>query len=117
MTETWILLSFIAGLIPAGILLFMYGARTAWSETIAGRAIFYLVAVTVGGYLLSVATLIWPEIFRQGMGEVFRIIGRFIIAAVLWNLLFLFFRAQGFGRSKQTREDDADRVDSPPAGE
>jgi hypothetical protein len=104
-----ILISFIAGLIPAILLLILYGFRTAWQATVAGRAVFALVAVLAVSYGLTVLTLLYPEFFLGEGGEWFRISVRAIIAAVMWNLLFLFFRAQGIGKKKSEQVPDKEQ--------
>lgn len=110
-SEILILVSFIAGLIPAMLLLYLYGVRTAWRATVAGRAVFALVAMMATSYGLSVITLIFPQFFLEENGEWFRILVRFIIAAVMWNLLLLFLRAQGIGkrRSEQVPDKEQDK--------
>jgi hypothetical protein len=112
-SETLVLVSFIAGLIPAIALLLLYGFRTRWTATIAGRAVFALVAMMATSYGLTVLTLVFPEFFLGDDGEWFRIVIRFIIAAVMWNLLLLFFRAQGIGkrRSEQIPDKEQDRYE------
>lgn len=103
-TDVLVFLSFITGLVPSVLLLYFYGLRTRWNSSVAGRAVFYLIAVTAASYALSVLTLAFPGFFHDEVGQWFRIISRVMIAGVLWNLLRLFFRAQGFGlrRSRQT---------------
>lgn len=91
--------SFVAGLIPAVILLVLYSARTRWWVTEAGQAFFALIGVTAGSYLLSVLALVLPSIFTETGGVWVRVVLRFAIALVLWNLLRLFFRAQREGRA------------------
>lgn len=110
-TESLILITFIAGLLPAILLLILYGLRTAWSATVAGRAVFALVAVMATSYGITVLTLIFPQFFLEEHGEWLRIFIRAIIAAVMWNLLFLFFRAQGIGkrRSEQVPDKEQDK--------
>jgi len=118
-TNVFVLLSFVAGLIPALILLVMYGFRTDWKGNPGGQVIFSLIVITVASYSLSVATLAWPSVFHGETGERIRIAGRLLIAAGLWNLLRLFFMAQGIGRSRQGRADDRAELDADntPAGE
>lgn len=95
--------SFLIGLAPAALLLILYGFRTNWEATSAGRAVFALVSVTFCSYALSTMTLFWPQYFRESQCGVYvRIAGRVIIALVIWNLLFVFLRAQRAGRSAMT---------------
>lgn len=91
--------SFVAGLIPSVVLLVLYSARTRFWATAAGQAFFALIGVTALSYLLSVLALAVPGIFADTGGTWVRIVLRFAIALVLWNLLRLFFRAQREGRS------------------
>lgn len=109
MTDALILFSFIAGLIPAVILLVLYGLRTAWSATVAGRAVFALVVVIAVSYGLSVITLTFPQFFREGDGEWVRIVVRLALAGVLWNLLSLFLRAQGIGKRRKNQVPDKEQ--------
>lgn len=108
-TESLILITFIAGLIPAMLLLVLYGLRTAWRATVAGRAVFALVAVFATSYGLTVVTLIFPDFFLGEVGEWFRIMIRFAVAFVMWNLLLLFFRAQGIGKRKSEQVPDKEQ--------
>jgi hypothetical protein len=108
-TDVLVFLSFVAGLLPAVLLLYFYGLRTAWNTSVAGRAVFYLIAVTAASYSLSVLTLAFPHFFHDEVGQWFRIVSRTLIAGVLWNLLRLFFRAQGFGRRRSEQTDHTDR--------
>lgn len=94
LTDILILASFLAGLIPAAILLVLHGTRTDWYSTTAGRLVFSLIAVIVGTYTLTVLTLVFPDTFHNDPGEWLRIVGRLFMAVVLWNLLKLFLRAQ-----------------------
>jgi hypothetical protein len=100
-----LVVSFVAGLIPSVLLLVGYGLRTRFWETDAGKGFFALVAVTASSYLLSLLTLIWPAFFAAGEvpptgpGLWIRVAIRFAIALVLWNLLWLFVKAQRQGRS------------------
>lgn len=97
----WVLLvvSFFLGLIPAVLLWVLYWSRTRWEETDAGKAFFALLAVTALSYLSSVLALVWPDFFQDTPAGVWlRIITRFAIAAVLLNLLRIFFKAQREGR-------------------
>jgi hypothetical protein len=94
-----LVVSFFAGLIPAVILWALYWSRTRWEESDAGKAFFALLAVTALSYLSSVLALVWPDFFSDtAAGLWLRIVVRFAIAAVLLNLLRLFFRAQREGR-------------------
>lgn len=92
--------AFVAGLIPAVLLWVLYGTRTRWWATDAGWVVFALVSVTAVTYLVSAATLLWPEFFaagevpESGPGLWIRIATRFAVAAVLWALFRLFVRAQ-----------------------
>jgi hypothetical protein len=96
--EGLVLLSFLAGLIPAMTLAVLYGLKVNWNNSMAGRAIFYLIMVTAASYLLSTVVLAWPHWFTEELGVIFRLVIRFAIAAVLWNLLRLYLRAQKEGR-------------------
>lgn len=97
MRHSLVIISFVLGLIPALWLLVLYGFRTAWTTTVAGRAVFYLVSVIATSYTLSLLVLLFPEFFKGSPGDWIRIVSRLIIAVALWNLLFLFFRAQRAG--------------------
>lgn len=98
-------ISLFAGLIPAVLLWAGYGLRTRFWETDAGRAFFALISVTAVTYVLSTATVLWPEFFAAGEvpptgpGLLIRVLTRYAIAGVLWNLLRLFVKAQREGRS------------------
>jgi hypothetical protein len=95
MFHTLVLVSFLAGLIPAAMLTLLYGIRSPWERSRAGRAVFYLLATTSASYGVSTVVTLFPHYFGpDGDGRWFRVLTRFVIAAVVWNLLRLFFRAQ-----------------------
>lgn len=98
--DKWIALPFIAGFIPAVILLVLYGTRTRWYGTIQGRALFSLFLMMVVSYLISLAVILFPEPFSSGFWFVVRNVSRFAIALALWNMLRIFLKAQAAGRSK-----------------
>jgi hypothetical protein len=90
--------SFVVGLVPAAVLWVLYGLRTDWRETQAGRAMFALISVFAVSYLLTVVVLLVPGWFHETAGIWVRIVIRLAVAAVLWNLLRLFLKAQRSGR-------------------
>lgn len=94
MTETLVIISFAAGLVPSGIMLWLYGFRTAWETSTAGRTLFGMILITVLSYALSLAVTIFPDVFRDTPGEWVRIGVRLALAGGLWFLLRLFLRAQ-----------------------
>lgn len=90
-----ITLSFVACLVPAVLLLIVYGLRSRWEQSAEGRAFMRLFAITVVGFALSVVVTAEPHWFHgAGFGNWVRIIVRFAIAGVLWDLLRLILRAQ-----------------------
>jgi len=97
--------SFVVGLVPVVILWVLYGLRTAWRETQAGRAMFALISVFAVSYLLTVVVLLLPGWFREPAGIWVRLIIRLAVAAVLWNLLRLFLKAQRNGRREAAELD------------
>lgn len=101
MNNTLIIASFGAGLLPILIFLVLYGLRTRWNESPAGRFLFGMAFTTVISYGLSLLTLMFPGYFNDNHGELIRIIVRFLLAGVSWSLLIVFFRAQNSGRRKR----------------
>lgn len=103
LTVSWLL-----GLFPSVLLLGLYIWRTGWPTRAnpAGRAMVALLGVTTATYLLSVMILIWPWMFRGTGGLTIRIGSRLAVAAVLWNLLRLFLRAQRAGRRMRLERKD-----------
>lgn len=101
-------ISWLLGLIPAAVLLGLYLWRIGWprKSNPAGRAMVGLLTVVNATYVLSVLILVWPWLFLGTGGLTIRIGSRMAVAAVLWNLLRLFLRAQRAGRR-------ADREDAP----
>lgn len=91
------------GLFPILALTFLYGVKTNWRATVAGRAVFYLMAVTTISYLMSVLVLLFPEWFVGSVGEFIRVATRVAIAGVFWNLLRLFILAQRSGTEVRER--------------
>lgn len=112
-TSALITVSFILGLVPVAILWLLYGVRTQWRETQAGRAMFALITVTAVSYLLSVVVLLLPGWFHDTVGIWFRIVTRLAVAGGLWNLLRLFLKAQRHGRRPNTTDSSPERR-SPP---
>lgn len=92
--------SWLAGLIPAAVLLGLYLWRVGvpGPDNPAGRAMVGLLGVTNATYLLSVLVLVAPGLFVGDGGQVLRVGSRLAVAAVLWNLLRLFLLAQRAGR-------------------
>jgi hypothetical protein len=109
MTDTLIILSFIAGLVPTAIFLLSYGIRTKWAESSAGRFLFAMAFTTTVSYSVSLVTLLIPDYFNGTEGEWIRIIIRFMLAAVSWSLLYVFFRAQKAGNRRRHRADTPER--------
>lgn len=105
-THVLLTVSWLLGLIPALLLAGLYVWRIGWprADNPAGRAMLALLGVTNVTYLLSVLVLIWPWLFLGPAGLTIRIGSRLAVAAVLWNLLRLFLRAQRAGR-RADRED------------
>lgn len=93
-----ITLAFVAGLVPSILLMILYGFRTRWSGTHAGRALFSLILVIVVSYSSSVLILLRPEWFAGSGGKTFRLVIRVGIALALWYLLYVFYRAQRGGQ-------------------
>jgi hypothetical protein len=93
-SDALVLISFIAGLVPALLLLTMYGIRVDWRATYTGRTIFYLFLVITTTYSVTVLFLLFPEHFEKDGGLWFRILVRLAIASALWKLFLLFLKAQ-----------------------
>jgi hypothetical protein len=91
--------SFIIGLVPMVVLLGLYAARTPWRvrNNPAGKAMLALFIASVGGNVLSVATVVFPEWGQSMGGQWVRIIGRTVIGLVFWGLLWVFRKAQQAG--------------------
>lgn len=89
-------LAWVAGLIPAAVLLGLYLWRIGWPgpDNPGGRALVGLLTVTNLTYGLSVIVLLLPEWFHDTIGSWVRVLSRLAVAAVLWNLLRVFLIAQ-----------------------
>jgi hypothetical protein len=104
MLDALLLITFLAGLIPAVLFTLLYARRSAWRSTSAGRAIMSLMSVTAVTYLSSVLTLVWPDFFRAEAGVWLRVGIRVAVAAVLWNLLAVLLRSQRIQAGPVTEE-------------
>lgn len=103
--DRWLLIaSFITALVPSVILLALYGFRTRFWSSETGWAFFWLIVVVVASYGLSLVSLIFGEWANSDGGMWVRALSRFGIAAVLWNLLRVFLRAQRRGTLAHERD-------------
>jgi hypothetical protein len=102
-------ISFVAGAIPAHLLLVIYGLRVRWRGHPAGWTVFVLFLVMALSYDLSLLALIWPATFKdQTPGVLVRVLGRFLIAAALYGLLALLIRVQRDAARVAGPDDSAD---------
>jgi hypothetical protein len=102
--DLWLLGSFVAMLVPAVILLVLYGVRTRFWGSATGWAFFWMIVTVVVSTGLSLVSLVWTEWATSTAGYVVRTGSRFAIAAVLWNLLRVFLKAQRSGRLEAEHE-------------
>lgn len=108
--------AFVLGAVPAHALALIYGLRTNWFRTGAGRVLFALFAVTVVSYDLSLLALFWPATFgtaAAGPGLWVRVGGRFAIAIVLGWMLWLLLRVQRRSVPAHTGRNAPGRSDGP----
>lgn len=93
-------ISFIAGLVPIVLVWVVYGTRSRWSGSSAGRNMFLLFAASTASYAVSTVVLLEPRWFvGTAAGNWLRIGIRFAIAAVFWNMLRLVIKAQRADKS------------------
>ncbi len=97
-------ISWALGLMPSAGLLVAYIWRVGWpgKDNPGGRAVVALTSVLTMTYLLTVVALVAPSLFNGGLGVTFKVCARLAVAAVIWNLLRLFVRAQRAGRRRQS---------------
>jgi hypothetical protein len=100
------LVLFVAGLVPATLMMLTFGIKTAWWVTAAGRMLFGFVLVTVMSYGLGVVILIWPKVLQpeSTVGLWVRIVIRALVAAVLWYMFVVYLATQRRNRKALDEE-------------
>jgi hypothetical protein len=91
--ETILDLTFFAAIIPLILFVALYGVQVRWSETLAGKLIFYTTCGLLGSFLVSVSVLIFDGWSVSKTGYLVRISVRAVLAAVFWACLFFFIRS------------------------
>lgn len=102
--KDWIIASQVAGFIPMTVLLASYITRVKWETSLAGRWIVSMLVAVNLTYALNVLVVLFPDLFMNNPGNVIRIVLRFIVAAIFWGLLALFYLAQ-IGNRRDKRND------------
>ena len=100
-----LLISFVAGLVPALVFTGLYAVRSAWSSTAAGRAVMTLMFVITATYLSGVFTILFPEFFRDEPGIFLRIIVRGFCAVALIRMCAVLLKAQQLDHNPRQRVD------------